>query len=121
MTGSGHGRRYEPAFMRDLLEQATARRWSLVRLARESGVSLPTLARWRRRLGDGSARRFVEVVSVPAEPPARSPSPPESPCSVASLSVELSLPGATRITVRDERVSEELLVRVLRAVSRAAC
>jgi len=49
-------------FMRRQLSRAKERGWSLVRLARESGISLPTLSRWRRRLSEPVASGFVKVV-----------------------------------------------------------
>lgn len=63
MAGSGTGRRYDAEFMRRQLARAKERGWSLFRLAGESGISLPTLSRWRRRLSDTPAENgFVEVV-----------------------------------------------------------
>ena len=123
MTGSGRGRRYEPVFMRGLLDRAAAQGWSLVRLGRESGISLPTLVRWRRKLArETTAPRFVELVRAAADSPRPRALPPPS-CSppVASAPVELVFPGDVRLLVRDVGVSDEMLVRVLRAMVRSAC
>jgi len=63
MAGRSTGRRDDAEFMGRLLGKARERSWSLVRLARESGISLPTLSRWRRRLEGGVEPRFVEMVA----------------------------------------------------------
>lgn len=101
MAGTGTGRRYEPAFMPGLL-------------ARESGVSLPSLVRWRRRLGEVvEPGRFVELVARgdigPADG-AASASPPAA--------VEVVLRSGNRLLLH-ERASESLLERVLRALARS--
>ena len=63
MAAGRTGRRYDAEFMRRQLVQARSRGWSLGRLARESGISLPTLSRWRQRLSEAEAASgFVEVV-----------------------------------------------------------
>lgn len=115
MKGSGHGRRYERAFMRSLLDQAATRGWSLVRLARECGISLPTLIRWRGKLAGETAPSFVELVRTTA---GSSPPPPPP---IASAPIEVVFPGDIRVLVRDTGISDELLVRVLRATARSAC
>jgi hypothetical protein len=63
MAAGRTGRRYGAEFMGRQLARARVRGWSLVRLARESGISLPTLSRWRRRLDESAPTNgFVEVV-----------------------------------------------------------
>lgn len=119
MTGSGHGRRYEPAFMRGLLDRAAAQGWSLVRLARECRISLPTLIRWRRKLARETVPRFVELVHAAAD--SQPPLPPSPQPPIAGASVEVVFPGGVRLLVRDAGISDELLVRVLRAMARSAC
>lgn len=113
MAGTGTGRRYEPEFMRGLLARAVARGWSLVRLARESGVSLPTLVRWRRRLDEAVAPpRFVELLAR-----GHVGAPGGGTSASAPAAVEVVLRSGDRLLLH-EHASESLLERVLRALSR---
>ncbi len=71
MASGSTGRRYDAEFMRVQLGRARERGWSLVRLARESGISLPTLCRWRRQIeGERRASQvgFVDVTEALAQP-----------------------------------------------------
>lgn len=103
------GRRYNAEFMSKLLGKARDRGWSLVRLARESEISLPTLSRWRRRLAESGEPRFVEVV-------ARTSSSSSSADSAAGI--EVVLRDGHRVLV-GEGASGELLERVFSALARA--
>lgn len=85
------GRRYDAEFMRRQLARAKGQGWSLVRLARESGISLPTLSRWRRRLeGVTPAPRFVEVVPAQTLQPER---------AAGGMRVEVELRGGHRVAL----------------------
>ena len=112
MAGTGTGRRYEPAFMRGLLARARDRGWSLVRLARESGVSLPTLIRWRRRLADAEPPRFVELKTDPV-----APQTVNGAGAAAPAAIEVVLCSGDRLLLH-EHASEDLLERVVRVLSR---
>jgi transposase-like protein len=72
MAASKHGRRYEAESMRGWFEEARARGWSQARLGRQSGISVPTLARWRRRLESsaGELPGFVELTHLVPGPSA---------------------------------------------------
>lgn len=108
MAGRSTGRRYDAGLMRGLLGKARDRRWSLVRLARESGISLPTLSRWRRKLEGGSEPRFVELVARPSTgAPAAEPA-----------GVEVLTRDGHRVLVGDG-ASGELLERVFTALARS--
>lgn len=110
MAGSGTGRRYDAEFMRRQLARAKERGWSLVRLARESGISLPTLSRWRRRLdGPAAATGFVEVV----------PTRRVTGIGVdGGISVEIELRGGHRIALGGN-VDAAIVERVLTLLSRS--
>lgn len=109
MAGRSTGRRYDAEFMRRLLGKARDREWSLVRLARESGISLPTLSRWRRRLQGGAEPRFVEVVARPST---------EATSVADPAGIEIVTRDGHRVLV-GEQASGELLERVVSALSRA--
>jgi transposase-like protein len=97
--------------MRGLLSRARSEGRSLVKVAQETGISLPTLSRWRRRLAV-SARpsSFVEVTELVAGP--RGPQPP-------AASIEIRLRGGHRLRV-GPGTDAGLLRRVL-AVLTASC
>ena len=115
MANGSTGRRYDAEFMRGQLAQARARDWSLVRLARESGISLPTLCRWRRRLDGDGAARFVELVARPGAPPSSGDVGRAAAGSTAPL--EVVLRGGARLLV-GESASELLLERVIGVLAR---
>jgi transcriptional regulator with XRE-family HTH domain len=90
MAGTGRGRRYDLDFMQRQLARGRERGWSLFRLARETGISLPTLSRWRRRL-DGATRPadFIEVVSTR----------PALGLGGGGISLEIELKGGHRVAL----------------------
>jgi len=112
MAAGTTGRRYTPAQMHGLFDKARSHGWSLVRLARESGISLPTLSRWRKRLERGEeGARFVELVAAP------SAATPGAEGFTAAPGLELLLRDGARILVR-EGASERLLACAIAALAR---
>ena len=110
MAAGPTGRRYEAGFMQRTLQRARERGWSLVRLARESGISLPTLSRWRQKLAEAATTRgFVEVV-----PARRAAGIGDG----GGIAIEIELRGGHRVALSGE-VDAATVERVLTFLSRS--